>query len=445
MKQAKRTMIRALRNVTRNPLRAGLMVAILAVGISLALIMVTVDRAFADRLDQIKANVGTDVTVRPAGSGGGGFTINLGGDDQSFLTEDQVNTIANQPYVTSVARTLTEAATDTDLEGVVPEGATFRSQGQGTSGENPSPPVVTTGTDAVGPLHLPGGGSAEVSQGRGFSTDDKDANVAIVGQQLAEKNNLSVGSTFQLQGETVEVVGIFSSDTFFGDNAVFLPIGTAQRLFKHTGKVSEATAQVDNADNVSAVADSIKSALGSDKVDVTTSEDQYDAISGSLESARSSSHLALIAALVASVAVILFATVLVTRQRVREIGILKALGASSWHVGLQFGVETLLVALAAGVVGALLTFPTAQTVANGLVSSNTSGGPQFNRSGGPSTGGAVFVGSAPGRVADAVSVAVTPTVFLYAVALAAILALVASSIPAWRVSSVRPAEVLRYE
>jgi putative ABC transport system permease protein len=447
MRQARRTAIRALRNVVRNPLRASLMVALLAVGISLALIMVTVDQAFADRLDQIKATVGTDVTVRPAGSGGGGFAVTIGGDDsdQSYLSEEDVTTIANQPHVDSVSRTLTQSATETDLVAPIPEGAQFRSSGQAPSGTN-GPPILVTGTDAVGPLQLPGGDSAEVSQGRGFTDADRDANVAIIGQRLAEKNNLQVGSTFEFQGRTFEVAGIFSSDTFFGDNSVFLPIGTAQRLFNHPGEVSEATAQVDSAENVSAVAESIKSALGTDKVDVTTSEDEYSRISGSLESARHSSRIALIAALIASAAVILFATALVTRQRVREIGILKAVGASSWHVGLQFGIETFAVALVAGVVGALVTFPAAQTVANGIVSNSSSSPPgPRTTSGGPTGGGAIFIGSAAGRVADAVDVAVTPTVFLYAVALAAILALLASSIPAWRVSQVRPAEVLRYE
>jgi ABC-type lipoprotein release transport system permease subunit len=40
---------------------------------------------------------------------------------------------------------------------------------------------------------------------------------------------------------------------------------------------------------------------------------------------------------------------------------------------------------------------------------------------------------------------VTPAVFVYAVAIALVLALLASAAPAWRVSNVRPAEVLRYE
>ena len=150
-------------------------------------------------------------------------------------------------------------------------------------------------------------------------------------------------------------------------------------------------------------------------------------------------RIALITALLASAGIILFATVLATRQRIREIGILKAVGASGFQVGGQFAVETLVVALVAGLVGALITFPTAQSVANGLVSAagSTNGGGFGGR-------GRGIVGAATNTL-NRVNVAVTPAVFVYAVILALVLALLASAAPAWRVSKVRPAEVLRYE
>jgi ABC-type lipoprotein release transport system permease subunit len=91
-------------------------------------------------------------------------------------------------------------------------------------------------------------------------------------------------------------------------------------------------------------------------------------------------------------------------------------------------------------VGAAITFPTAQWVANGLVSGATGGGGGGFPGGG---GGGIQIGAAAGSTINRVSVAVTPAVFLYAVALAVVLALLASVVPAWRVSTVRPAEVLR--
>src|SRR2546422_8707431 len=68
-----KTARRALTTLIRNPLRGALLVGVLAVSVGLALIMITVNGAFATRLDDIQSQVGTSVTVRPAGSFGGGF------------------------------------------------------------------------------------------------------------------------------------------------------------------------------------------------------------------------------------------------------------------------------------------------------------------------------------------------------------------------------------
>src|ERR1700675_4434554 len=74
-----RTVKRGVRSLVRSPLRASLMVGVLAVSIGLALIMITVNGAFAQRLDDVRASVGTDITIRPDGSfGGGAFTFGRG-------------------------------------------------------------------------------------------------------------------------------------------------------------------------------------------------------------------------------------------------------------------------------------------------------------------------------------------------------------------------------
>lgn len=424
-----RTISRAFRNLVRSPIRSLLTALLLAVGISLAMIMLSVSSAFGDQLDQIKSNVGTDVTIRPAGSGG--F---FGGDQTSFLTAADQTKIAAVAHVSAVSGVLQQVATETNLTPAprrTPTGV-FGGTTRGSNRQGPSG-VPAIGVDPSGPLQTLGGGGATLANGRMLAAGDATASVALVGQRLATQNNLNVGSTFQLQGETFTIVGIFTSGTLFGDNALYLPLGTAQRVFKQPGNVSAVLASVDSAGNVDAVAAAIRAALGADNVDVTTSADQFARISAPVASARKAAKIALISALVASVAVILFVTSLATRQRIREIGILKAIGASGAQVAAQFGFETLVIAVIAAVIGALVTFPTAQSVANDLVAvAGTGGGGRF--------GGGRF-----GRAIGSANVAVSPMVFVYAVVLALVLALIASALPAWRVSSVRPAEVLRHE
>ena len=115
---------------------------------------------------------------------------------------------------------------------------------------------------------------------------------------------------------------------------------------------------------------------------------------------------------------------------------MKAIGASNWRIGAQFSLETLAVSVVGAIIGALLTYPLAQKVADLMVSGDSSG---------PTGGGPGRMFSQVGGSIGGLDVAVSPTVFLYALAIAGGLAIVASVLPAWYIARVRPAEVLRNE
>lgn len=326
-----------------------------------------------------------------------------------------------------------------------------------------TPPILVTGTDDPNKLTAIGDQDTTITSGRLFTADDSGENVAVIGQAIAESNALEVGDTFTLDDPdgnsvTVEVIGIYTTGTTFGDNAIALPIDTAREIFDRGNEIDQATVRADSVENVEQVSNDVKAALGEDKADVTTAQSLFASISAPLSDAKNSSEVGMYAALVASAIIILFSIGLVARQRIREIGILKAVGASSWNVVSQFSVETVVVAVFAALAGALATFPLAQTVADNLVSdTNAASGPGLITGpgggdvavGGPGTG-AFFIGG-PAGAADAtgllgdVNVAVSAEIFVYAIAIAIGLALLATIVPAWYVGRVRPAEVLRHE
>lgn len=459
-----KTIRRAFRTIIRSPLRIGLLVAVLAVSIGLTLIMITVNEAFGARLDEVRAQVGTTITVRPAGSFGGGFLGRggfgggPGGEDpatsedstaqQATLTDDALADLSSIEHVTSYSSRITSQYTGDELLSATiepPKGATAPN---GAPAGGFQVPILVTGTGDPSSLASLGVEDAQIIEGRTFNSDEAQAYVAVLGQTLAENNELAIGDTLQLNTTTIEVVGIYSTGTQFGDNSLFLPLETARTMFDRAGEVDEVDVQVDTASNVGEVADAIRAALGEDVADVTTQELAFDAISSPLADAQSSSQVGMIAALVATAAVILFSVGLVARQRVKEIGIFKAVGASNWHVTVQFAIETAVVSVVAALIGALATFPLAQSVANGLVSdSAASAGPGDFAGPGPGAGfrgAAVQLPGAGGFLGD-VDVAVSPEVFLYALGIAVGLAVVASIVPAWYVARVKPAEVLRYE
>jgi putative ABC transport system permease protein len=485
-----RTVKRGVRSLIRSPLRAALMVGVLAVSIGLALIMITVNGAFAQRLDDVRASVGTDITIRPAGSFGGGafgrdFGRGRGGGGangavatptpapsdssattQPTITDADLQQLTSVPHVVSITRQITARYTGTNLTSATiqaPAGA----NGRTGAPQGFSPPITVTGTDDPNKLATFGVEDVTITAGRTFGDSDSSANVAVIGQGIADANSLSVGSTFDLDqtddttGETttttLTVIGIYTTGTSFGDNGIAMPIDAARTIFNRGTEVDQVTVKADSVENVDAVSTAIKDKLGTDKADVTTAQSTFAAISSPLSDAQSSSQIGMIVALIASAAIILFSIGLVARQRIREIGIMKAVGASGWNVISQFGIETAIMSIGAALLGALATFPLAQTVANGLVSDPST--PTFGGPGGPGGvvtgvggggGGRFFTiaGNAAGGangLLGSVNVAVSPEVFLYALAIAIGLALVATIVPVWYVGRVRPAEVLRHE
>jgi ABC-type antimicrobial peptide transport system permease subunit len=455
-----RTVARALRAVIRSPLRTGLLVAVLAVSVGLTLIMITVNEAFSERLDEVKGEVGSSVTVRPAGSYGGGFfrvyqqDPSAEQDDAAptTLADEDIDQVWSIESVVDISRTITARYTGEELASAsiqppdqAPEG------GQAPQGQVPEGfgtfqrPIQVTGTDDPYSLTTTGVTDTQLLAGRTFNEDEAEAAVAVVGELLAEANALDAGDTFEMEGTTIEVVGVFTTGTRFGDNSVFLPLELAQELFAREGEVDTVVVQADSVENAERVAEDIRALLGEDVVDVSTELSAFEAVNAPLSDAENSSRIGMIAALAASAAVILFSVGLVARQRVKEIGILKSIGASNWHITAQFGIETAALSVVAALVGAVATFPLAQSVADGLVSdpaAATGPGGFVGRGAAGVDGRAVQ--QAGGFLGD-VDVAVSPEVFLYALVIAVGLAVIASVVPAWYAGRVKPAEVLRYE
>src|SRR2546428_5175506 len=319
-------------------MRGALLVGVLTVSVGLALIMITVNGAFATRLDDIQSQVGTSVTVRPAGSFGGGF-FERGGDNNSgggngrntnggntnggnnsgtstdpaassqpaTLKDQDVNEVTAISHVVSVSSQMTARYSGTGLESAV----------QPRQGANPAAPapqagggggfrraILVTGTDDPASLAALGVQSAQLISGRTFDASESTADVAVLGQALADHNGLKVGDTVPINGTTFQVIGIFTSGTQFGDNSLFVPLTTAQTVFNRPGEIDQAVVKADTASNVDQVAADIRQALGQSNVDVVTEQTIFQAITAPLSDAKDSSRLGMIAALGASAVVI---------------------------------------------------------------------------------------------------------------------------------------------
>jgi len=156
----------------------------------------------------------------------------------------------------------------------------------------------------------------------------------------------------------------------------------------------------------------------------------------------------------------LLTMVMIVRERRREIGVLKAIGGGNRSIVTQFVVEALVLVLISSVVGFGFATLSGNGIAGALVSSNTNktattndSGPTITRAGGSGGGGfrAIRLGfggreqkTTKDYVGD-VATKVNLTTLGAGLAAAVVIAILGSALPAWLVTKVRPAEVLRGE
>lgn len=442
---------RGTKNAFRNVIRTFSITLILGVSIGLAVVMLLSLKAVQSRIESVKSAIGNTITVSPAGARG----FEGGGEP---LTESDVQSLKSVSHVRSITMALNDRlrpAEDTSLasaiepgtlgqrsqtfsQGPPPDTADNRSGTSSTGQRTFTVPVMVTGTNNVASAQIMGGNKPKLTSGKTFATAS-DENVALVGRTLATKNNLKVGSTFQAYGTTITVIGVFDANDTFSNAGLIMPVKSVQRLSEQAGQVSSATIQIDSVSNLDAAQKAIKTKLG-DKADVVTSEDAAKTALDPLQNIKTIAFYSLIGALVAGSVIIFLSMLMIVRERRREIGVLKAIGASNFKIMLQFVTEALVLTTVSGVVGVVLGVLLSNTVLGTLIASSTS-----NVTGGPRPGGFRAAGFIMRGALSNIQTVVGYDVVLYGFLVALAIAIIGSAIPSWIISRIRPAEVLRGE
>lgn len=456
-------MTRGVKNTSRNWVRSGAVVLILAIGIGLSLSMLIANQAVNNKISELKSGMGSALVIHPAGAQG----FQGGGEPLKQADIDTVRGIAHVSTVDAALNMVLQNENSeavgmikmrgggadpgkTNLQSAIDLG-TIGKRNQGLDNAQMTPSLPITGAGISGNKDQ-AGKDLNITDGRSLGSGDK--NEAIVGKELAAKNNLKVGSTFTAYGGTLEVVGIFDQGTKFENAGFFMQLATAQRLTSLTGEVSTILATVDSIDNLEGAQTAIKKALGEDKADVVSSQENIETAITSLESVQKISMVGFIAAVIAAGAITFMIMLVIVRERRREIGVLKAIGASNRTIIGQFMVEGMVLVTLGALVGAGLALVTSNGIANALVSSNvdspeepTVKGPGLHTSGEKrpvmmSMGGPLKDTS---NLVTNVTTNVGPATLLYGFLSVFIIGIIGSALPAWLIAKIRPAEVMRGE
>lgn len=294
------------------------------------------------------------------------------------------------------------------------------------------------------------------------------------------------------RGEThsvsLEIIGIYASTSSTADTGFlqqlpptwYVPLNVVRELQPEEQQevLSSATFDYGSADNADQFADDVAERLDPDAFLVTTTASEFEDIETSVGRLSTVSRIGLVAGLSVVGVIMVLLMALIVRSRVREIGILKAIGAPNRNIVGQFGIETLMLSVGAAVVALGLSLATGSTIADQFKSAaaTTSGSeptatdtgtaqPQqfgFGGAGGFPGGGR----GAPGAFGqlgglatatdgatseevdaalDSIDFSLSPNVLGLAFGAAFLVALAGVSVPTLSVVRMRPADVLRFE
>jgi putative ABC transport system permease protein len=298
-------------------------------------------------------HIGKDViTIRPAQ-----LETGTGGVNSALLTGLNVSGALSPRDATIVSHT----------KGVVATAplAIVGGQAKGDNGIYRDGFVIGTSGDLSSLLNQ------SMAFGTFLSDADMGSDTAVLGPHAADmlfNEDVPLGHSFIFHGHQFIVRGIFNNFTTTPlsqqanfNNAMFIPYDVAQSLTNNSSPTYEILAKAQNADKTHQVATDLRQRLGKahgGQNDLTIQE-------GSQNLASSNNILDLLTVMIAGVVAIsllvggigIMNVMLVSvAERMREIGIRKAVGATNRQILSQFMIEASLLSVTGGIIGVLLAY-----------------------------------------------------------------------------------------
>jgi putative ABC transport system permease protein len=340
----------ALRILRRNPLRAGLTMLGIIIGIGAVVAMVSLGQGATASVQAEISSLGTNVLIIvPGATTVGGVRGGLG--SISTLTVDDAEDIEKK--VASVTTVMYAARSVLQV---------IR--------ENKNWSTIVLGTTPVFPEIR----SWPIAHGNFFTQSDMDsaAKVVVLGktvvQNLFEPGEDVVGSEIRIRNVPLRVIGVLTSkgQSITGqdqDDFVVLPFSTAERKVQGTkflGTVGIILVATQTRYEIPAVVADIKELLRArhhltaseeDDFTIRTMEDIAKTIAGTSRTMMLMlMGIASISLIVGGIGIMNILLVSVT-ERTREIGLRMAVGAKRAHILLQFLIEAIIMTAIGGVLG----------------------------------------------------------------------------------------------
>lgn len=248
----------------------------------------------------------------------------------------------------------------------------------------------------------------ELDSGR--EIEEGDTYQAIIGYKYAEENSLEVGDSIELKKNSFEIVGIIEEINSDIDNSIIIPVDTMMNIYNMDNYKSLFIVPED-VTKIDVVAEDLKSSF--DDFEFTTSTDIINQMASIVDTIRFFTiGISSIAAVVGGLGV-MNTMIMSVLERRREIGIMKAIGATNKYILTQILIESVMISLIGGLIGILI--------------------------GGLGSYSLRFVSAGLARTEVTINLVVGSLLFAIS------LGLIGGLYPAWKASKLDPIEAIRYE
>jgi putative ABC transport system permease protein len=327
----------AYKNLLRKKTRSGLTIIGIALAAWVLVSLLGFNKGYESSLNRDIDNLGFQMIVTAKGCPYEAATLMLkGGTGLRYMPQEITQQIAKEPEVEEVTAMLMQAVFDPN---------------KGESGGYSAYLGVDPATFPQMKSFL------EFKQGKWFT--NTEAMEAVLGYEAAELEQREVGDLLLITEKNVEVkvVGILKRTGTQDDGTIFLPLKAVQKIFGIKDELTGIGIKVKKDADIAKFEEKMYKLPD---VQVVSLAQVKQTIMTLVSTAKVMVFsIALIAILISVVGVI--NTILMSvMERLQEIGILKSMGATAWDIFKLIWLETLILCVSGGIIGAALAMATAK-------------------------------------------------------------------------------------
>ena len=314
-------------NLAHRPVRTALGVLAIAVEVCMILTLVGVSYGTLDSAARRARGVGADIMIRPPGAS----IISL---STSPMSDKLLDFVAKQPHVAGVTGTAVQPLSGFDS---------------------------ITGLDIDSFSKMSGG--FHFLEGGPFQTDQD----ILVDEYYAKEKHLHAGDHVRLSNRDWRLAGIFESGKLA---RICARLAAIQDLIGNPNHLSQIYVKADSPDHVEDVLNELKAKMPG--YQIYTMEEFTSLLTvNSVGMLKNFINVVIGIAVIVGFIVVFMSMYTAVLERTREIGILKAVGASSGFILKLLLRETIVLSILGSILGILLTYVTQWIMQNAVLSSLT--------------------------------------------------------------------------